>query len=212
MSTENKTKPMTRADNPDFILSPLSCRYIRRGGSKHRQLISDQILDLDPKIRKNSIVGSGTDSEMKILRKQLKKSNLIDKSKNLQIKNGKLRTARKKLSGKQLVLGTQKTTKEAVMSVKSLFNEKRLNDKQMNMIINRIIDLKSMGKSVNIEQEIKTLLNIQDKMVVVDSNYPTHKPAAKMPVKNRKKRFNVRKPTYVQQTESEYPLTDSETE
>lgn len=213
---KKKTEKTKRRNNADFILSPLTNRYVRRGGGKWRELVTDGMLDLDPKDRKNNILGKGTDEELKVLKKHLEKTNLISKNKKLRIFKGKLQMDRKRLTKEEMLLGTQKRTKEAIMANKRIISETRLNDEQMMKIIDRIIDLKAVGKSVNIEEEIKALLDREEKLNLKTLTDALPKESPKLErtklVRARRAKFKVHEPTPIlteTEIESEFPESDS---
>jgi len=230
-STEKKTpvkklipikKKIPRRDNPSYVLNPKTGSYIKRSGTTHRKLISDNIYDIKRELKKNTILKIGSKDELTQFKQNLDDSGLSDDGKHqLVITNGRLLRRRRKMTVEQVLNNSQNSTKQAIMANKFLLTENRLTDKQTDMILTRIIDSKIMGKDINLEKEIAIFCNLNELGIDVkktesgSSKIPNRKPELKSILK-KPNRFRLRKPPPPVMTdtevESEYPRSGDDSD
>jgi len=193
---------LKRKDDPQFVRNPLTGRFIKRTSKKYRQLINDNILNLDNADRSDAVIATGTPDELKLLKSKLAGTKIVGKNKKLEIRNGRLQTVRKNLTRAQTVQQTQENVVSAIKENKGILNNPHLTEKQIDFILAKVIDAKMLGVSLNLDQEIERITRAGAKV----------KPEVKHKHKSRTRphrtvgrRFNVLPPpeTEVDNTEIE---------
>jgi len=143
------------------VLNPLTNRYIKKGGLKHKQLVADKILGLDHNTRgKNAVLAKGNKEILTTVKTSLATGSAIDKSKhNLSLRKNKLIKTRKAVGMLKSSESTKNATVECILNNRGLIRSK-LSDEELTKLLDKIIDMKMMGKSVNVNSEYNELIEL----------------------------------------------------
>lgn len=156
--TEEKKLP--RSKDPRFIKNPYTQRYVKVGGAKHRQMVFDGLMHNDAD--KNSIVASGTRTELETMRSKLLESGAIDlKNYRLSIRGGHLLKDRIKLPRQLVVEHCTKHITNSIVKNRTLMNSK-LSDEQLTKLLTKICNAKIVGVDLDLSREYETLLKISE--------------------------------------------------
>ena len=145
----------------------------------------------------DNIVATGSRSELELMKSKLQGTNFVPRGKKLEIRNNKLIFVRARVTKKQTVNKAKKDILQAVKDNRKILNNEQLSEQQIDFILNKVIDAKLMGITLNVEDEVARITKPQR---------PKHKPERR---RAKKKRFKVLPPpTAVEETETDINHTD----
>ena len=151
-------KKIPRKDDPNFVRNPFTGHFIRRGGKKHRAMLTDGLLGKkrDP----NSIIATGSLAELQMMKRKLEESPAFDlKGYILTIRGDQLIKEHNKMTKREIVEHTTRHAIKSAVSNRALMNS-GLSDEQLTELLKMVCDAKIVGVELDLEREFNKIMTL----------------------------------------------------
>jgi len=158
MNVGDNPRKLPRAQDPEYIRNPYTGRYVRRGGKKHKSLLTDGLLER-PRLDDN-VVATGTRSELETMKKKLEESRAFDLTGYiLNIRGNTLIKQKKVMTRREMTEHTTRHAIDAAVSNRDLMNSSLTNE-QITEILKRVCDAKIIGAPFDLDKEFHRVLEL----------------------------------------------------
>lgn len=174
---EEKAPAKLRRDkDPNYVWNPETRRWIHKQGRVYQKMLLDRIAGVKPD-SSSSVIASGTPEEMRVMYEKLKDNKqLVGYGKELLVKGGNLCVVRRKVNTLEIQRGIRDAQRDVVLENRELLSSD-LTDDQMKYLLGRLVDLKLMGKSIDVKAEVNQLLGVKEKLQKPKSTEPAQSAA-----------------------------------
>jgi len=179
-------KKIPRKDDPNFVRNPFTGHFIRRGGKKHRAMLTDGLLGKkrDP----NSIIATGSLAELQMMKRKLEESPAFDlKGYILTIRGDQLIKEHNKMTKREIVEHTTRHAIKSAVSNRALMNS-GLSDEQLTELLKMVCDAKIVGVELDLEREFNKIMTLNK------SSAPPPLPSTPPPSLSPEQRSSVQSP------------------
>ena len=203
-----------RDEDPNYVWNPTTRRWIKKSGKVYQKILLDKIAGIEPDpSSKNSIIAKGSPEELKVMYEKLKNNKqLVPHNHELIIRNNQLCVVRRKIKKLEIQKGVKSATQEAILENRELLRSD-LSDEQLNFLLGRIVDLKLMGKKVNVEKEVDQLLGLKKKSKTQEEKFDkirSPRPRRRAPRMPKKRFQGSSKPVKILAKPSKFNLIPKE--
>jgi hypothetical protein len=132
---------------------------VKSGGPIFEKKMKDCILKLNTGTRKNNLIASGSDEELRLIKSRFNRS-ALGPNRILVQKNGELRSTRRRVTHKEIAQKVKDDSISTILANKELIKSSNLTDDQLMTLMSKLIDCKIIGESINIEAEYMKLMGL----------------------------------------------------
>ena len=173
---ENKTPKLRRDEDPNYVWNPETRRWICKNGRVYQKMLLDRIAGVKPD-SSSSVIASGSPEELKVMFEKLKDNKqLVGDGKELLVKGGNLCVVRRKVNTLEIQRGIRDAQRDVVLENRELLSSD-LTDDQVKYLLGRLVDLKLMGKNIDVKAEVNELLGVKEKLQKPKSTEPAQSAA-----------------------------------